>query len=620
MTLPAYLNLDTKPWEAYVDGRWPVITLDFETTNAEKGDPREDSNRIVLACAKLNDGPLMSEDESWEFLRELSGKPCVLVAHNAKFELGWLNRLDIDTTHWLPWDTMVAEYVIAGNRRWDLDLDSVAQRYGLGAKGRLVDYLMKNGVCPSEMPEHWLLERVKWDVDRTYKLYQRQVQIIGQLGLDRVLFTRCIFTPVLARMEAEGLRLSSERVVVEYERLLARRAELLTALNVIAKGKKLKGPQYAEVLYDQLGFPELTDRRGEPVRTSKGKRKTDQKTLDVLLASASTDAQREFVALRREYGKVDAALTKNVEFFQKVCEERGGTFVANFNQCRVATHRLSSSGKRTVFKDGKARAAQFQNLPRVYKSLFEAPEGWVYAEADGTQLEWRIGGSLSRDPQVLEDVRTGHDVHKFTASVLLRKAISEVLKGERQDAKPNTFKPMYGGQRGTKREEAYFVAFRERYKAMSEMQEGWAHTVLRDKQLRIPTGLIFYWPDTEMTRSGYITNTPNIYDYPIQSIATADIIPVSTVYTYWECRAKGLNVKLANTIHDSVLAMVLEKELDKYWEVVVHCFLDRAYEYMDKVYGLDLYVPLGVSYRAGKYWGDGEETTVSYPMGGKTSG
>jgi hypothetical protein len=53
---------------------------------------------------------------------------------------------------------------------------------------------------------------------------------------------------------------------------------------------------------------------------------------------------------------------------------------------------------------------------------------------------------------------------------------------------------------------------------------------------------------------------------------------------------------------------------------VVHCFLDRAYEYMDKVYGLDLYVPLGVSYRAGKYWGDGEETTVSYPMGGKTSG
>lgn len=602
-----------------MDGRWPVITLDFETTNRDKGDPRDPDNRVVLSCVHVAGGHTWVNEDARAALLALSGKPAILVAHNAKFELAWLNREGIDTTHWLPWDTMVAEYVIAGNRRWDLDLDSVAKRYGLGAKGRLVDRLMKGGVCPSEIPDHMLLERVKWDVDRTYKLYRQQVQIIGQLGLDRVLFTRCIFTPVLAHMEGEGLRLSPERVVAEYERLLARRAELLTGLNTIAKGKKLKGPQYAEVLYDELGFEELKV-RGEPVRTAKGKRKTDQKTLDVLLQKAETDAQREFVALRREYGKVDAALTKNVEFFQKVCEERGGTFVANFNQCRVATHRLSSSGKRTVFKDGKGRSVQFQNLPRVYKSLFEAPEGWVYAEADGAQLEFRVGGSLARDPQILEDVRTGADIHRFTASVLLRKDESKVTKAERQEAKSNTFKPMYGGQRGTKREEEYYAAFREKYKVMNAMQEGWAHTVLRDKQLRIPTGLIFYWPDAEMTRSGYITNTPNIYDYPIQSIATADIIPVSTVYTFWECKARGLNVKLANTIHDSVLAMVREEELDKYWEVVVYCFLDRAYEYMDKVYGLDLYVPLGVAYRAGKYWGDGEETTVSYPMGGKTSG
>jgi hypothetical protein len=68
------------------------------------------------------------------------------------------------------------------------------------------------------------------------------------------------------------------------------------------------------------------------------------------------------------------------------------------------------------------------------------------------------------------------------------------------------------------------------------------------------------------------------------------------------------------------VARVAEKDLDKYWEVVVECFLDKTYEYMDKVYGISLYVPLGVSYKAGKHWGEGgEEVTVSRPYGAKES-
>lgn len=613
MSFPKYLDLASRPWEAYVDGRWPVLTLDFETTNREKGDAREPENRIVAVCVMLNDLTLTGREAEIQ-LEFYSGKPVVLVAHNAKFDLAWLNRQGYDTTHWLVWDTMVAEFVIAGNRRWDLDLDSVAQRYGLGSKGRLIDRLMKGGVCPSEMPEHMLLERVTWDVNKTYKLFQRQVQIIGDSGLDRVMFTRCIFTPVLAAIEPEGMTLDPERVAVEYERLLLRRAELLSELSTIAKGKKLKGPQLAELVYDDLGFEELMryGRNGkEPIRTAKGKRKTDKDTLDKL--KASTPEQKRFVELRKEYGKVDAALTKSVEFFQWVCEERGGNFVANFNQTRVATHRLSSSGKSITFKNGKKRAVQFQNLPRVYKRLFMAPEGYVYAEADGTQLEWRVGGSLGRDEQVLADVLSGHDVHKFTASVLERIPMESVTKGQRQKAKPNTFKPQYGGRKGTKREMEYYEAFRKRYAGMNAEQERWCHEVLATGRLRTATGLIFYWPDTRMTNDGYITNSPSIYDYPVQSLATAEIIPVSVVYLFWHCKAEGLNARLVNTVHDSTAALVPESNLDQYWKLVVECFLDRTYEYMDVVYGIKMFVPLGVSYKAGKYWGDGEETTVSYP-------
>ncbi len=620
MGLPAYLDLDTRPWEAYQDGRWPVFALDFETTNLEKGDSRNPDNRTVMACVRMpGTGILVEGDKAWEALRAQSGCTAVLVAHNAKFELGWLNRNGIDTTHWLVWDTMVAEFVIAGNRGWDLDLDSVCRRYGLGAKGRLVDLMMKGGVCPSEMPEGMLRERVVWDTDRTYKLYRKQLEIIGQMGLAQVVFTRCILTPVLAHMEPVGLGLDRDRVIAEYERLLKRRAELMTELTTLAQGRKLRGPQLAELVYDVLGFKELT-RRGRPLRTKaterypEGQRKTDVKTLDAL--EAHTAEQRSFVKLRGEYGKVDAAITKNVEFFYWICEERNGNFVANFNQTRVRTHRLSSSGKPVQFKNGKTRSVQFQNLPRDYKGLFKAPPGYVYAEADGAQLEFRVAGHLGRDPQVLEDVTTGADIHKFTAAKLNRIDESAVTKAQRQAAKANTFKPLYGGQKGTKREMEYYAAFREKYKVLNAEQTRWALEVMRTGRLRTITGLTFYWPDTRMMEDGYITNSPSIFDYPVQSLATAEIIPVGVVYTFWETRSRGIDARLANTVHDSTVALVAEKDLDKYREVVVNCFLDRTYEYMDKVYGIDLYVPLGVSFKAGEHWGDGDETTVSYPYKG----
>lgn len=615
MSLPYYLDLTSRPWEAYRDARWPVVTLDFETTNKEKGDAREPDNRVVLQCAQVGDGPPQTGEKCSTILWDLSGKPCVLVAHNAKFELMWLNRIGIDTTHWLVWDTMIAEFVLAGNRRWDLDLDSVAQRYGLGAKGRLVDRLMKGGVCPSEIPAHLLMERVLWDVDRTYKLFVRQVQILGDAGLIPCMFTRCIFTPVLAAIEPEGMTLDRERVIIEYERCLQRRAELLVELGTMANGKRLKGPQLAELVYDDLGFAELTryGRTGkEPIRTVTGRRKTDAATLGAL--KATTPEQKRFVALRKEYGKVDAALTKSLEFFYWVCEERGGNFVANFNQTRVATHRLSSSGKPLTFKNGKRRSVQFQNLPREYKRLFVAPDGHMYAEADGAQLEWRIGGSLGRDEQVLSDVLSGHDVHRFTASVLERVPMDDVTKEQRQRAKGNTFKPMYGGRRGTKREVEYYQAFRERYAGMSAEQERWGHEVLATGKLQTAVGLIFYWPDTRMKNDGYITNTPAIYDYPVQSLATAEIVPVSTLYLYWRCKSEGLGARLVNTVHDSVVALVPESEIDQYWKLVVECFLDRTYEYMAKVYGIDLYIPLGVTYKSGKHWGEGNERTVSYAV------
>lgn len=612
--LPWYLDLDRRAWEYW--GGVPVLTLDLETTNLEHGDPRNPDNRIVKIAVKVDGGAVVTDPyRSFDAIEALEGKPAILVAQNAKFELGWLNREGFDTSQWLPFDTMIAEYVLAGNRRVRLDLDSISKRYGHGGKGRLIDRLMKAGVCPSEMPRRMLRERVAWDVDRTYKIHRAQTEKMRREGLLPVFFTRCILTPVLAHMETYGMSLDPERVAAEYDAAIQKRRELGLELATIAAGSKLRGPQLAKLIYETLGFQELTNYRGEVQKTATGRPKTDTDT--ILALKAATPEQKRFQTLMRDYNKVEAAITKALEFFQRVVVERGGSFVATFNQTVTQTHRLSSSGKRIRFKDGKERGAQFQNLPQVFKKLFRARDGYALMEADGMGLEFRVAGSLARDEQVREDVETGADIHRYTASKIYHIEEAEVSPAQRRAAKEFTFKPLYGGNSGTRRQKEYFAAFREKYEAVYKMQMGWVHTVLKDGRLKTASGLVFYWPDTKMTESGYITNTPSIFNYPVQSLATADIIPVSVVYTFWGLRAAGVDARLLNTIHDSVILEVKKESLDKAGEIVVESFLDKTYEYLEAVYGLSLSVPLGVEYKAGTHWGSGESVQVSYAKGGE---
>jgi hypothetical protein len=131
-----------------------------------------------------------------------------------------------------------------------------------------------------------------------------------------------------------------------------------------------------------LGFSELRKSNGEPRRTKKGGKKlTDQKTIDALVAT--TAKQREWVALRKRLGKVSAALTKSLRFFQGACKEHGGVIHATINQTSTATHRTSSTGIPMKFKmyeelalreqrENAPMSAQFQNLPNDFKPLFRA--------------------------------------------------------------------------------------------------------------------------------------------------------------------------------------------------------------------------------------------------------
>jgi len=352
------------------------------------------------------------------------------------------------------------------------------------------------------------------------------------------------------------------------------------------------------------------DRRGNVQRTAAGRPKTDKATLENL--TAETEEQESFLRLRAEYGKADSALSKSLEFFHAVCEKYGARFMGNFNQCRTKTHRLSSSGRKIVMPDGKKKGVQFQNMAREYKRLFcSRDESKVIVEADGSGLEFRIAGDLGHDPQVREDIlNPEHDPHTYTATVIYNKVASEVSKALRTAAKRHTFKPLFStGKSGTKAEVRYYQAFKERYQRMTDTQESWVAEVMRTGKLRLPSGLIAYWK-LRMTPSGFVEGSNEVRNLPVQSFATADIIPVSLVFTFWNAR-HTVDAKLVNTVHDSVVAEVAQTDVDKYRQIVIESFLRDTYRYLDRVYGHRMYVPLGVGITVGTHWGEGDEFKYS---------
>ena len=585
------------------------VVVDFETTNEDKGSAYNKKNRVVLACWYYQ-GKYYSQfgdiHEQETLLSHISEADFV-VAHHTKFELAWLARA-CDVSRFLTYDTLLGDYVLNGNLGLPLDLDSCLKRRGLPSKVAPVAALIEAGVCPSLIERTSLLRYCLTDVIRAHQLLLLQRAELYSQGKLGVLFTRCIFTPVLVDLEQTGMQLDPVRVREEYGKYSAELHQVNTQLRELTGGINPKSSkQVAEFLYSKLGFDLPTDGRGNPIRTSTGKPPTSAPALSRL--RARTKEQHAFLTLKQQQSNLDAAITKNLDFFLGVCDERGGLFYGRYNQSVTQTHRTSSSGVPLYLERwDKPKGVQFQNFPRKFKGLFTArKQGNLIAEVDGAQLEFRAAAYLGQDAQAISDIRNKVDVHEFTSSELTAAG----QKTDRQEAKSHTFKPLYGGMSGTKAEKAYYAAFRKKYPQLAATQKDWTYEVLEHKKLRLPWGMEFFWPDTKIEGSyGYITNTQNIYNYPVQCFATAEIIPIAVTYMWYELRANNMKTFLVNTIHDSLVAELFPEERELFESLAVQCFTHRVYKYLLDVYKLNFNVPLGVGIKIGTHWGEGKEKKI----------
>tara|TARA_R110001599_G_scaffold29525_1_gene100822 strand:+ start:455 stop:2569 length:2115 start_codon:yes stop_codon:yes gene_type:complete len=341
---------------------------------------------------------------------------------------------------------------------------------------------------------------------------------------------------------------------------------------------------------------------------------TDKQRLRILasqLRAKSPDTYSdaiEFLEKVERLGAIETYLSSFVEGIRKraipsrstviggsTSVNRMYTLYAEFNQCRTATGRLSSS------------RPNMQNMPRggtfPVKKAFVSRFGdhGMLMEFDFAQLEFRAAAYLSDDAVAKEEIDTGFDVHTYTADFLTKMGQST----SRQEAKSRTFAPLYGAMNGSPAEKAYNVHFIDKYNGIKDWHRRLQDDAIRNKSIVLPTGRVFSFPDAKRNRNGGATGATKIKNYPVQSFATADIVPLCLVNLREALRWRGLNSSIVNTVHDSVLLDCMEDEVPVIKRILeVEFSTDSIRQMIEDFYGFDMNVPLSIDTKKGENWLD----------------
>ena len=326
--------------------------------------------------------------------------------------------------------------------------------------------------------------------------------------------------------------------------------------------------------------------------------KTDKVTIAKLIAQAHAKDNLKAVEFLTKTSRLNAISTYLDSFVKNIqaSTRADGLLHAQFNQCITRTGRLSSS------------QPNFQNIPKghkfpVRKAVHSRFEGGTIMEADFSGLEFRVAGELSRDPQIIEDIESGKDVHKQTASIINQCAVEDVDKTMRQNAKAYTFAPLYGGMGANEppHVQAYFKEYFNIYKGLAIWHRKLMDGVLKDGLVRIPSGREFYFPNARRLGNGRITNATAVVNYPCQSFATADLVVMSCVRAHERFKDEKFKSRLILTVHDSIVVDVHPDEDARVIAALKWAMGGLAGE-VSKRYDYDLLLPLDIEITQGPNW------------------
>ena len=321
---------------------------------------------------------------------------------------------------------------------------------------------------------------------------------------------------------------------------------------------------------------------------------TSKNNLQLLESAAKAkglDKAVNFLSKVRRLSAVDTYLSSFIDGIKTHVKQDGKLHV-RLLQHRTATGRLSGADP------------NMQNMPRgqtfpvkrVFVSRFD---GGKILEADFAQLEFRAAAYLSQDGVAIEEVSTGFDVHAYTAKVITDAG----QPTDRQTAKAHTFAPLYGatGFGRTPAEAAYYEHFTEKYQGIATWHTKLAQEALTTRKIRTPSGREFSFPDVIRKSSGRVSHFTQIKNYPVQSFATADIVPIVLIYI--DDLLAYAKSCIVNTVHDSIVIDVHPDE-----ERLVLQTIEKANNELPNLitgkWGITFNVPLLLESKIGPNWLD----------------
>jgi len=321
---------------------------------------------------------------------------------------------------------------------------------------------------------------------------------------------------------------------------------------------------------------------------------TNRKNLELLANSARSKGLTDALEFLEKVQRLSALDTYLSSFVGGIANnvKSDGMLHVRLNQHMTSTGRLS--GKEPNMQN-MPRGGTFP-VKRVFVSRFN---GGKILEADFAQLEFRVAAYLSQDPIAIKEVTEGFDVHAYTAKIITDAGQTT----SRQDAKAHTFAPLYGasGYGRSKAEAAYYTHFTEKYKGIANWHNTLAKEALNTGKITTPSGREFSFPDVQRNARGRISYFTQIKNYPVQSFATADIVPVALLWI--ETLLKGKKSCIVNTVHDSIVIDVHPEEEDHVLWAIKDCSINMSL-HIHYHFGIRINVPLLLESKIGNNWLD----------------
>lgn len=409
---------------------------------------------------------------------------------------------------------------------------------------------------------------------------KKALEETGMLSLFEEIEMPLAFT--LDDMEKEGILVKAEELKVYGDQLQVRISELEQKIYEQAgETFNINSPkQLGVILFEKMGMP-----GGKKTKTGYS---TAADVLDKLAP------EYPFVADILEYRQLTKLKSTYADGLAAYIEA-DGRIRSTFNQTITATGRISST------------EPNLQNIPvrmelgRMIRKVFVPKPGFVFLDADYSQIELRVLAHLSGDEMLIKAYREAQDIHRITASQVFHIPFDEVTPLQRRNAKAVNFGIVYGiSSFGlsqdlsiTRKEAAQYIEqYFATYPKIKSYLDGEVEKAKKDGYITTMFGRRRSVP--ELKSSNFMQRSFGervAMNSPIQGTA-ADIIKIAMVRVNRALREANLRSRLILQVHDELLIEAAQEELE-----VVSGILEREMRQ-----AADLAVPLEVDMHTGSDW------------------